>query len=195
MATQAERSAATRARLLQVGQALFARDGYEATSTDALLREAGISKGALYHQYASKRELFEAVFETVAEDSIRRALARAPTTSSALNDLIEGGLEWLREVRRAEVATILLEEGPRVLGFLRARDLEAKTSLGLMKRGLERAVAAGEVSVPSVELAARMLNAVLAEAALVSLQSGRRVRRGDIEATVRRLFEAFAKVT
>jgi len=87
----------------------------------------------------------------------------------------------------------LLEEGPRVLGFVRARELEARTSLGLMKRGLERAVAAGEVSVPSVELAARMLNAVLAEAALVSLQSGRKVRRGDIEATVRRLFEAFAE--
>jgi AcrR family transcriptional regulator len=171
MATQAERRAATRSRLLDAAETLFVDRGYEGTSTQQILAAAGVSRGGLYHHFANKRELFEAVFSRVSDAALARA-ARGVEGSSPLEGLIAGCLAWLREARRPEVAAILLDQGPAVLGWKRARDLEAQTSLGLMMRGLTRAVAAGELSVPSLPLAARLLNAALAEAALSALHEG-----------------------
>lgn len=189
MASQAERRAATRKRLLSAGHELFVEKGYEATSTEALLAHAQISKGALYHHFASKQDLFSAVFEEVAQASIERAVRGQTPAATEVETLIEGCVRWLREARKPEVATILLEQGPRVLGFAGARDLEARYSLALMKRGLERAVAAGELDLPSVDLAARLINALLGEAALVSLEAKRGPGRTVLEETIRRFIE------
>lgn len=195
MRTQAERSAAMRGRLIEVGLALFVEHGYEATSTGTLLAKAGASKGALYHHFSSKEALFEAIFERVAEQSISQALLRpiGGPGSTEVEIIVESALRWLHQARRPEVSRILLEEGPRVLGFKRARDLEAKYSLALMMRGLERAAKAGEINLPDLELAARLVNAALAEAALVSLQKGRHPSRAKIEATIRRLIEGLMR--
>ncbi|MAN63594.1 MAG: hypothetical protein CMI60_16795 [Parvibaculum sp.] len=86
---------------------------------------------------------------------------------------------------KPQSATILIDQAPQVLGWERARDLEAKTSLGLMTAGLKAAKEVGEIDVPSIELAARFLNAVLAEAALVALHSSRRVPQSELEASIR----------
>ena len=69
MATQAERRAATRGRLLAVARELFARQGYEATATAQILSEAGVSRGAMYHHFPSKRDVFEAVFVDVSDEA------------------------------------------------------------------------------------------------------------------------------
>ena len=192
MATQAERSEAMRARLIEVGLRLFAEGGYEATSTDALLREARASKGALYHHFEGKQALFEAIFEQVARASIERALLKPPRAASPLEALIDASLRWLGEARRPDVARILLEEGPRVLGFARARDLEAKYSLGVVTRGLQRAMDVGELELPDVGIAARLINAALAEAALMSLGTKRGPSRAKVDATIRKLLEGLA---
>ncbi len=181
--------------LIAAGSKLFTRDGYEATSTAALLAEAGASKGALYHHFESKEALFEAIFESVAEGSIEAALKSRGTASgpSEVDVLIDGALRWLHEARRPDVSRILLDEGPRVLGFVRARELEAKYSLGLRIEGLERAYRAGEIDVPDLELAARLINAALAEAALIGLSPGRRPSRAKVDATIRKLIDGLTR--
>ncbi len=188
MASQAERRAATRARVLDAAEALFAAHGYEATSTEAILEASAISRGALYHHFPTKQAVFEAVFQRVSDGAIERALKSAPA-SSPLESLVEACLGWLREARQPAVAAIVIEQGPLVLGWKRARDLEARTSLGLMMRALERAQQAGEVEVASVELAARFLNAVLAEAAMASLHRRPRLSHAAIEDSVRQVIE------
>src|SRR5258705_6752952 len=60
--TQAERTEATTAALVDAARDLFARDGYETTSLDAVAGRAGVTKGAVYHHFDGKRQLFEAVF-------------------------------------------------------------------------------------------------------------------------------------
>ena len=184
-----------RERLISVGLKRFAEHGYEATSTHALLTEAGASKGALYHHFESKRALFEAIFEHVAKSSIDRALASAPRQPEAteLDRLMGGALRWLREARGPTVSKILLEEGPRVLGFQRARQLEAKSSLGLMIRGLERAQLAGEIDVQDIEFTARLINAALGEAALVRATERRPPSQAKVEATIRKLIEGLTR--
>ena len=97
---------------------------------------------------------------------LERAVQSAGSRHSPLVDLTETCLAWLREVQDPRAAAILLDLGPHVLGWGRARALEAETSLGLMESALQRAAAAGEIEVASVPVTAQLLNAVLAEAAL-----------------------------
>ena len=188
VATQAERREATRGRLLDVAARLFAEQGFEATSTQQILDEAGTSRGALYHHFETKQAIFEAVFERVSSRAIARAM-KATKSGSALESLTRSCLNWLREVRKPEVASILIEQGPLVLGLKRARDLEARTSLGLVMRSLEAAVAAGEIELESVELSARFLNAALGEAALASIHGGRGRSPRRVERAVRQLID------
>lgn len=62
------RGEATRSQLLAIATRMFAERGYEDTSIEAVLREAGVSRGSLYHHFASKEALFEAVAEEVETD-------------------------------------------------------------------------------------------------------------------------------
>lgn len=169
MATQADRRAATRAKLLTIARDHFARSGYEGTHTNDILAEASLSRGALYHHFNSKQELFEAVFVSLSDETIAQAIQHGEEKKSPLEDLISASLAWLKAVRSPAIAAILLEQAPQVLGWEKARELEAKTSLAIMKRSLQRAVASGEISVVSLELSARLINALLAEAALSAL--------------------------
>jgi AcrR family transcriptional regulator len=189
MASQSERRRATQARILDAAERLFATGGYEATSTDAILEAASVSRGALYHHYPTKQKVFEAVFQRVSDAAIQRALQAAPKADSPLESLIQVCLRWLKEVRKPRIAAIVIELGPQVLGWKRARDLEASTSLGMMMRGIELAQAAGEIEVESIELSARFLNAVLAEAALPPGHSPSRLTHATIERSVRQIIQ------
>lgn len=80
-----------------------------------------------------------------------------------------------------------------MLDFVRARELEAKYSLGPMIEGLERASRAGEIDVPDLELATRLINAALAEAALIGLSPGRRPSRAKVDATIQKLVDGLTR--
>ncbi len=187
MATQSERRAATRASLITSAEQLFVNQGFEGTSTDDILKAARVSRGAMYYHFPTKRDVFEAVFVATSDGAIQRSGKAAKTSDSPLESLINACLSWLKEVRKPQIAAILIDQAPQVLGWERARDLEAATSLGLMSAGLKAASEAGEIDVPSIEIAARFLNAVLAEAALVALHGGKRVSQKDLEASIRQL--------
>ncbi len=194
MATQSERRSATRANLIEAAQNLFAKQGYEATSTDQILAGAGVSRGAMYYHFATKQDVFEAVFVATSDGAIHRSGRAAKVVTSPLESLTNACLAWLKEVRKPDVAAILIDQGPQVLGWKRARDLEAETSLGLMTKGLAAAAAAGEIEVPSIELAARFLNAALAEAALVTLHSDKRTSQLELETSIRRVIAGMMPV-
>ena len=186
MATQAARRAATRAKLVEAAERLFVEKGYDDTPPEAVLAAAGVSRGALYHHFPGKQDLFAAVFEAVSSRAVERTRRRSRGGASSREALVAGCLAWLAEARRPAIATILLDQGPQVLGWQRARDLENRYSLGRMTRGVQAAVDAGELEVADVELTARLINAAVAEIALV------RARPTLAEDTIRQLIEGFA---
>ena len=151
-----------------------------------------MSRGAMYHHFPSKRDLFEAVFEEVSTAAIRRALRDGGSQESPLADLTDTCLAWLREVQDPQTAAILLDQGPHVLGWQRARSLEAETSLGLMEAALERAAAADEIQVASIPVTAQLLNAVLTEAALVAVNSSPTECSTGLEEAVRQFIAGLA---
>lgn len=191
MVKQSVRSEATKGKILASAQALFAEKGYSSCSTEDLLAACEISRGALYHHFPSKKDVFEAVFVAVSDGAIQRAQKKLPASGTNTETLVQVCLAWLAEVRKPEVAAILIDQGPQVLGWLRARDLEAETSLGLMTLALTRAVEAGEIAPPNLPLAARILNAALAEMAVADRQ-GPAIPQAQQEMVLRQLLKGMA---
>ncbi|MGW6457162.1 TetR/AcrR family transcriptional regulator [Streptomyces sp. NPDC055078] len=164
--TQAARSAATRQALLEAGRTLFGRVGYAEVSTVAIVKAAGVSRGAMYHQFADKRSLFEAVLEDVEGDLVQRvgsAVAAAEPTDP-IDGLIVGCLAWLEASAEPEVQRIALLDAPAVLGWERWREIESRHTIGLMEARLADAMAAGRIPPQATRPLALVLVGALDEA-------------------------------
>ncbi len=168
MATQKERRDTTRQQILTAAHALFVERGYVETSIAEVQAAAGISRGAVYHHFAAKEDLFAAVFIRTSSDAVRHAVAQIPPGSTAEDALIAGCLGWLSAVDDPGTRRILLVDGPVALGWERARSLEEATSFRSMRTAVQTAVGRRGMSVGSVDLAAKLINAALAEAALAT---------------------------
>lgn len=179
MAKQADRREKTRATLLREARRLFLAHGYEATTTQMILDAAGLSKGALYHHFKSKDEIMEALYRQASEAAIKRAQTGSER-GAYLDRLRKSALAWLREIKKPSTAKILLELGPQALGWRKAKAIEDENSLRVLTHALESACKANETHIGSPAAAARLLNALLAEAALLSLHN-KGAQQDDIE--------------
>ncbi len=168
---QAAKRAATRARLVATARDLFLTEGYEATTTRAILDRAGSSKGAMYHHFASKAEMLEDIFRDASRAAIRRS-GLASADGPHLDRLTRASLAWLGELADPATRRILVELGPEGLGWRRAKEIEDGHSINALTAILTGAVEAGEAPGVSPHIAARMLNALLTEAAFVLAQDG-----------------------
>jgi AcrR family transcriptional regulator len=172
VARQIERREETRARLLAAARAAFVAEGFEAASLERILASAAMSKGALYHHFASKEDLFAAVYEDVSRETIARARPRGTDDGDPFAYLVSAALAWLNAVEAPEPRAIILEQAPRALGFARARALEDSIALPPMHALVQRA-APGTTDLDTL-LIARLLNAALTELALLRHASGNR---------------------
>ena len=144
--TQEERRAATRAALIAAGRKLFARDGYEAVSSEALFAE---------------------VFEQVEAELVSRFDLSGLDGEQPLDVLIAAVDQFLGISLEADVQRIALLDGPAVLGWEEWYEVETRYGLGLIEGGLRAAADAGQIKpVPAAELAVMLLGA-LTEAALL----------------------------
>jgi AcrR family transcriptional regulator len=137
--TQAERSDATRAGLVAAARSLFAQRGYAAVGTEEIARAAGVTRGALYHHFDGKRELFEAVYEQI-EVELAERIATGALRASATSPLeaMRAGTEmFLLASTEPETQRIVLLDGPSVLGWDRWREIAAEHGLGLIVATLQ----------------------------------------------------------
>jgi AcrR family transcriptional regulator len=187
------RGEATRAQLIAVATAMFAERGYEDTSIEAVLREAGVSRGSLYHHFASKEALFEAVAEEVETSTGAKTAAAASGATSPVDALRAGFLAWIRLAGDPVVQRILLIDGPAVLGWDRWRAMEERHALGLVRSVLQIIADQGGMRPELVGTLAHVLLASVNEVALLVAQSDDKqtaMRDGAeaIDELLRRLF-------
>lgn len=182
MPTQQQRSDTTREAFLTACRKLLLEQGLEATTLAAVLARTGLSKGALYHHFASKTELIAAIYKAESEGAIARALvcAERSAATSPLAQMTLMCAAWLEEIRAPDVAAILLRIGPAALGVEEAQRIENANSLALFEHQLARAAEAGEIGAIDQPLAARLVNALMAELAVASLR-GRDLPLPDVE--------------
>jgi AcrR family transcriptional regulator len=121
--SNAERVAETRGALLDAAAELFGRLGYEGTSTTAILEASGLTRGAMYHHFADKRDLFVAVASRVERALIADIEAATASVTDARQRVRAGVMLYLDAVSRPDRARILLRDAPAVLGPARWREL------------------------------------------------------------------------
>jgi AcrR family transcriptional regulator len=142
---QTERSAATRARLVKAARELFAERPYADVGTEEIVRRAKVTRGALYHHFAGKRDLFRAVHEQLeAElvDSIAKQLAET-VGDDPVEGLRTGARTYLDACEDRSFARITLIDAPAVLGWAEWRRIDEEHALKLIVFGLEGAMEAG----------------------------------------------------
>jgi AcrR family transcriptional regulator len=166
--TQLDRSAGTRAALVQAARPLFAQHGYSGVGTETIVRAAGVTRGALYHQFADKTELFAAVYEQLEEDLATRLGERISSEGSTdpLEVMTLGAAAWLDACVEQEVQQIVLLDGPAVLGWQRWREIGLRYGLGLIEGVLTQAMEVGRIPRQPVSALAHVLVGALDEAGL-----------------------------
>jgi len=188
-----ERSRATRERLLAHARALFGERGYAAVGTEEIVRAAGVTRGALYHQFRDKEALFEAVVEEVEAETTGRVAAQVAGASDALEELRAGCQAFLALCADPQIERILLLDAPAVLGWDRWREIGLRHSLGLVTAALEAGMEAGAVArQPTTALAHLLIGALDEGAMLVARADDRDAARAEVDAVMDRLLSALA---
>lgn len=172
MATQKQRSDSTRSLLLKAFRASLLRKGLERTTTQGVLLEIGLSKGAMYHHFRSKTEIVEAIYTEESRAAIERAFKKAEQNQGPLVHLKSACMAWTAEVRVPSISKILFEIGPTALGPEKAKAIENAHSLSLIEGLLETAIVEGEIGKTDPKLIASYLNALVEQTALHYLRRG-----------------------
>ena len=163
-----DRGSTTRQQILDTATRLFADEGFEAVSIDAILTACGISKGALYHHFASKDAVFVAVLESIEARVAAELAAAAQDATNPLDALRAGCAGWLALAARDPVVRrIVLTDAPSVIGWQAWRAMESDYSLGLLRIAFTAGVNLGRVKADRVEIFSHMLLAALTEVALL----------------------------
>jgi AcrR family transcriptional regulator len=171
--TQLARSAATKDALVRAARPLFAAHGFAGVRTEAIVNAAGVTRGAMYHQFADKAELFAAVFEAVDAEVSERIGAAVLGAGAAdpIEAMKRGAHAWLEACADPDVQRICLVEAPAVLGWQRWREISLRYGLGLVHRLLAHAMDVGRVRRRPATPLAHVLIGALDEAAMYVAQA------------------------
>jgi AcrR family transcriptional regulator len=144
----------------------FAAEGLAKTSMDTIALSARVTKGAVYHHFQDKAELFEAAFVLMEE----RLLAKVTAAVAGLSDpwaLMAAGVDvYLEQCTEPDFRRIALEEAPAALGWARWKEIEERYFLGLVVAALDAMAQEGQLDIPPGDLTARMFLAAMTEAGL-----------------------------
>jgi AcrR family transcriptional regulator len=169
--SHAERTQKSREALTAAAARLFAELGYAATSTEAVLAAAGLTRGALYHHFKDKRDLFDAVCQQLHAETAATLLQAAEAQPDPVDGLIAGCMVFIDHTARPEALRILLIEAPSVLGWERWNEIDRAHGFGLLAAGVREAVEAGALA-GDPEVLAHLLNGGLNQAIVWAAQSG-----------------------
>ncbi|MEP9392696.1 TetR/AcrR family transcriptional regulator [Gordonia sp. VNQ95] len=192
--TQAERTAATRAALVGAGRELFGRDGYAGVGTQAIVERAGVTRGALYHQFDDKRGLFTAVFDELEQDVARFcADAAAELVDADPVAALKAGIRAFLEYFHDPAAqTIGLVDAPAVLGWAAWRARGEEFGFALVESLLAAAMEAGQIIPgPTRPMAHVALGALDESALFVAAAEDSATATAQVTAILDRIVDSF----
>jgi AcrR family transcriptional regulator len=181
---------ATREALIEAALELFTERGYAAVGTEEIVARAKVTRGALYHHFEDKRDLFRAVFQRVEGGLMERIGARMKAASDPWELMLNGMRSFLDACEEPAVKQVALTDAPSVLGWQEWREIDNRHGLGLTRTALDGAVAAGVLRPIAVEPMAHLFVAALSEAAFVIAYADRpRKARAEVEEALLHLVE------
>ena len=165
---KAERREATRAALVGAARELFAERGYAAVGTEEVVQRAGVTRGALYHHFRDKRDLFRAVYEQTEQDVVESIAERMAEASGDPWELLATGTRaFLDACSDPALMRIGLLDGPSVLGWAEWREIDERYGLGLVTAALGAAMDSGALRRQQVRPLAHLVLGAMGEAAMV----------------------------
>jgi AcrR family transcriptional regulator len=187
--TKAQQREETTAALISAARGLFAQRGYAGVGTEEIVARAGVTRGALYHQFADKQDLFRAVVIAVEEDVIGRLGAEVVAKASSAAEALAATMgAWLDVCEEPDIQRILLLDAPGVLGWEEFREIGHRYALGEAMALLEAAMEAGDLARLPVRPLAHVVVGALDEAALyVARAEDRATARAEMTGVLERL--------
>ena len=188
--TQGERTAQTRAALITAARRLFGAEGYAEVGAERVTREAGMTRGALYHQFADKADLFAAVLDEVEAEIAQRVVGAVadfdPADTTGM--LLAGAGAWLDASAEPDLQRIVLLDGPSVLGWDRWREICLRHTVGLIAALLQDGIDRASLAPQPVQALTHVLVGAVDEAALYIAQADDgAAARADMDLVLRRL--------
>jgi AcrR family transcriptional regulator len=196
MSVKQERAAqaeSTRSALLHHARRLFAQNGYAEASTDEVVRRAKVTKGALYHHFANKQELYRAVVE-----DMERQLVSVMETAAAAEPDLARRLEavcraYLDACLDSSLTRILVLEAPVVLGWKGWCNLAHEYEIAAIAAHLRNAVEAGAVRGQPLDTMAHLLLGALNTAArVIATADDPKAARIQVEDAIARMLNGLA---
>jgi AcrR family transcriptional regulator len=194
--TQAERSAATQQALIAAARRLWGERGYAEVGTPEIVEAAGVTRGAMYHQYADKAALFRAVIEAMDEEILERlqasvAAQQPRTPADTMHAMADA---WLDIAGEPEVRQLMLLDAPSVIGWLEYREMSQQNAIVAAEELLKAAIEAGQLRPQPLRPLALVLLGALDEAAMYLARAEHPAQaREDVRAVVRDLIDGFLK--
>lgn len=176
---------ATRRALVAEARGRFAAQGYAAVGLPEIVAGAGVSKGALYHQFSSKADLFRAVLVEVQVEVADAVVASAARRRTAWTQLLAGCEAFLTASTAPDVQRIMLLDGPVVLGWAAWRELDEAHSARHLREALQALIDDKTFVEQPVEPLTRLVSGAMNEAALWLADTG--AAASDRRAIVRAL--------
>src|SRR5262245_62463408 len=155
--TKAARALQTRCKLEQVARKLFPARGFAKVSAEEVVAAVDVTRGALYHHYDGKEELFAAVVDALMQE-VHAKLARSAAVASDPLQAIKRGIgAFLTVCAEPSVQRILLVDAPVVLGWPKWREMDATYGFGLLKQALAGAMQTGLVRKQDLDVLTHIL--------------------------------------
>lgn len=188
--TQRERTARTRAALIAAARRLFGSEGFADVGAERVARAAGMTRGALYHQFTDKADLFAAVLDQVEAEIAQRVAGAVagcdPNDTTGM--LLAGAGAWLDASSEPDLQRIVLLDGPSVLGWVSWREICLRHTVGLIAALLQDGIDRGSLPAQPVQALTHVLVGAVDEAALYIAQADDpAAARADMDIVLRRL--------
>ena len=166
--TKAEQGEATRAALMRAARELFTEHGYGGVGTEEIVRRARVTRGALYHHFADKKDLFRAVHEQI-EGEVMAAIGAqmAEADGDPLALLTIGTRAYLDVCTDPAITRVTLVDAPSVLGWEEWREIDMRHGLGIVIVGLQGGMDSGVLRPQPVRPLAHLLLGAMGEAGMV----------------------------
>ena len=186
---RAAQAAGTRRDLLQHARRLFAQNGYADSSTDEVVRRAKVTKGALYHHFANKLELYRAVVEDMERELVTKMDAAAARTVQPQKKLEAACSAYLDACLDSSLTRILVLEAPVVLGWKEWCAIAHQHEIAALAAYLESVVAQSRTGEPPLEMAHVLLGALNTAARVIATSDDPQKARVQVEGTIERLLK------
>lgn len=166
MATQDERRQATREAILAAANRQFGQSGYGNVTVDQIASEANVAKGAVYHHFSTKADMFEAVLRGVAAGIVADVQVALSQQTDIMTAMLVGNRAFFASCAKPQTAQIFLRDGPSVLGWVRWREIDTSYFGGMVTDGLKSAMALGAITERPIDPLVGLMLGAITEAAI-----------------------------